>query len=135
MADLEFDYLVLALGSVADTSELDLTRENVFTLKTLQDSRLIRNHIIGLFERASVDKDPEHQKQLLTFVVCGGGYTGVQLVTELRDFIFRSLLRFYKILDTSNIRIMLVEAESKIVCRVAYQAWCLCDEATSAYGD
>jgi len=113
--NLEFDYLVLALGSVADTSELDLTSENIFTLKTLQDSREIRNHIIGLFERASVDKDPEHQKQLLTFVICGGGYTGVQLVTELRDFIFRNLLKFYKILDNSNVRIILVESESKIV--------------------
>lgn len=111
---LEFDYLVLALGIVANTSELDLTGENVFTLKTLQDSRLIRNHIIELFERASVDRDQEHRKQLLTFVVCGGGYTGVQLVTELRDFIFRNLLKFYRV-ETSSIRIILVEAESRIV--------------------
>lgn len=112
---LEYDYLVLALGSVADTSGLDLTGENVFTLKTLQDSRLIRNHIIGLFERASVDGDPERRKQLLTFVVCGGGYTGVQLVSELRDFIHRSLLRFYQKVDASQVRIILVEAEAKIV--------------------
>jgi len=112
----EFDYLILALGSVADTSELDQIREgeNVFTLKTLHDSRLIRNHIIGLFEQASTEKEPERQRQLLTFVVCGGGYTGVQLVTELWDFIYRSLLRFYRVVDTSSIRIMLVEAESKI---------------------
>lgn len=111
-----FDYLVMALGSVTDTSELDQIREgkNVFTLKTLQDSRLIRNHIIGLFELASIEKAPDRQKQLLTFVVCGGGYTGVQLVTELRDFIYGSLLRFYSAVDKSNIRIILVEAEAKI---------------------
>ncbi|MBI2857864.1 MAG: FAD-dependent oxidoreductase [Chloroflexi bacterium] len=112
----EFDYLVLALGSVTDTSELDHIEggNNVFTLKTLHDSRLIRNHVIGLFEQVSIEKEPERQKQLLTFVVCGGGYTGVQLVTELRDFIYRSLLRFYRVIDRSNIRIMLVEAEAKI---------------------
>jgi NADH dehydrogenase len=112
----EFDYLVLALGSVADTSELDQIREgeNVFTLKTLHDSRLIRNHIIGLFEQASTEKEPERQRQLLTFVVCGGGYTGVQLVAELSDFIYRSLLRFYRVVDLSSIKIMLVEAEAKI---------------------
>ncbi len=113
----DFDYLVLALGSVTDTSELDQIGQgnNVFTLKTLHDSRLIRNHIIGLFEQASIEKETERQKQLLTFVVCGGGYTGVQLVTELRDFIHRSLLRFYRIIDKSSIRIMLVEGEAKIV--------------------
>jgi NADH dehydrogenase len=114
--NFDFDYLVLALGSVADTSELDQIREgeNVFTLKTLNDSMLIRNHIIGLFEQASIEKDPERQRQLLTFVICGGGYTGVQLVTELRSFIYRSLLRFYGTIDTSSIRIMLVEKEAKI---------------------
>lgn len=110
----EFDYLVLALGSVTDTSKLNLAGGNVFTLKTLYDSRLIRNHIIGLFEQASIEKDPERQRQLFTFVVCGGGYTGVQLVAELRDFIHRSLRRFYRIVDTSRIRIILVEADSRI---------------------
>lgn len=112
--NLDFDYLVLALGSVTDTSELDRMGDNVFTLKTLHDSRLIRNHIIGLFEQASIERESERQRQLLTFVVSGGGYTGVQLVTELRDFIYRSLLRFYKRVDASSIRIILVEAESRI---------------------
>ena len=130
-----FDYLVMALGSVADTSELDQIRDgkNVFTLKTLQDSRLIRNHIIGLFELASIEKEPDRQKQLLTFVVCGGGYTGVQLVTELRDFIYGSLLRFYPAVDKSNIRIILVEAKAKIASGAGSEAWCLCDETSQAY--
>jgi NADH:ubiquinone reductase (H+-translocating) len=112
----EFDYLVLALGSVTDTSELDRIggKHNVFTLKTLNDSRVIRNHIIGLFEQASIEKDPMKRKPLLTFVVCGGGYTGMQLVAELRDFIYGSLLRFYRTIDKSSVRIMLVESEVKL---------------------
>jgi NADH dehydrogenase len=111
---LDFDYLVLALGSLTDMSELSSLESNVFTLKTLRDSILLRNHIIGLFERASIERDPERQRQLLTFIVCGGGYTGVQLVTEMRDFIFRNLLKFYETINPDSIRIVLVEAGRKI---------------------
>lgn len=112
---LGFDYLVLGLGSVTDISELASMGSNVFTLKTLHDSMLIRNHVIGVLEQASIERDSERQGQLLTFVVSGGGYTGIQLVTELRDFIFRNLLKFYKTIDATKIRIILIEAERKIV--------------------
>jgi NADH dehydrogenase len=115
---LDFDYLVLALGGVTDMSQLDSAGGkvmNVFTLKTLHDSILIRNHIIGVFERASIQRDPEQQRRLLTFIVSGAGYIGIQLVTQLRDLIHRNLVRFYKAIDPDNIRIILVEAEPKIV--------------------
>ena len=112
---LDFDYLILALGSIADMSGLNYAGANVFTLKTLRDSMLIRNHIIGVFEQASIEKDMERQKRQLTFVVSGAGYVGVQVVTELRDFIFRSLVRYYKTIDPGNIRIILVDTEPKII--------------------
>ncbi len=111
---IDFDYLVLALGSVADMSGLNYVGGNVFTLKTLLDSMLIRNHIIGVFERASIERNIEQQKRLLTFVVSGAGYIGVQVATELRDFIHRSLLRYYRAIDAGNIRIILIDTESKI---------------------
>ncbi|MEE8353938.1 MAG: FAD-dependent oxidoreductase, partial [Dehalococcoidales bacterium] len=80
---LTYDYLVVALGSIADTSQLNCpaAADHVFTLKTLHDSMRIRNHIIGLFERACVETDPAKRRQLLTFVISGGGYIGVQVVT------------------------------------------------------
>lgn len=111
-----FDYLVLALGTVTDSSELNRIRENenVFTLKTLNDSRLIRNHIVEVFEQATIEKEPALQQKLLTFVICGGGHIGVQLVTELSEYIDRSLLKFYKMAGSGNTRIILVEAEAKI---------------------
>jgi NADH dehydrogenase len=115
MGALDFDYLILALGSVPNISELSFAGENVFTLKTLYDSILIRNQIIGVFEPASVERDQRRQRELLTFVVSGAGYTGVQLVTELRDFIHRNLVRFYKTVDPRNIRIILVESEPKMM--------------------
>jgi NADH dehydrogenase len=111
----EYDYLVLALGGAPDLSELPASRPNVFTLKSLDDSVRIRNHIIQVFEQALVENNPEKRKQLLTFVVSGGGYRGVQLVTELRDFIHGTLLRLYRPLKPEDIRLLLVEAEPRIV--------------------
>ena len=75
---------------------------------------MLRNHIIELFEQAGAGEKPEDKKRRLTFIVCGGGYTGVQIVTELRDFIYNSLFRFYRITETSGIRIIMVESHSKI---------------------
>ncbi len=116
--NFDFDYLVLALGSVPNIPEsVTEAKEqgNFFTLKKLHEALLIRNHVIGLFEQASIEEDAARRQQLLTFVVAGAGYTGVQLVTELRDFIFKTLLKLYKRIDPADIRIILVEAESKIV--------------------
>lgn len=111
----EYDYLVLALGSVTDMSNLNKEAANVFTLKTLNDSMLIRNHIIEIFERVAAENDIQMRRQLLTFVVCGAGYTGVQLVTELRDFIFGHLVKFYTTIDPVNIKIVLIEAEPEVL--------------------
>jgi NADH dehydrogenase len=118
---LDYDYLVMALGSVADTSGLDpqaLESGNVFTLKTLYDSVRIRNHLMGTFERASVETDPERRRQLLTIVVVGGGYIGVQVITELLDLIFRNVARFYRTIDPSEVRMVLAEAGPGIATRL-----------------
>ena len=112
---LEYDYLVLALGSVPDLSELAATGPNVFTLNSLHDSVRIRNHIIKVFEQALVENNQEKRKQLLTFVVSGGGYKGVQVVTELRDFIRSTMLKLYRPLKPEDVRLILVEAEHKVV--------------------
>ena len=112
---MDYDYLVMALGSVADTSTLEYKGENVFFLKTLHDAMLLKNHVIKVFEQAEMTENLELQRQLLTFVIAGAGYIGVQLAVELRDFIHNHLLRFYRTFDPSSVKIILVESESKIV--------------------
>ncbi|MBI4283133.1 MAG: NAD(P)/FAD-dependent oxidoreductase [Chloroflexi bacterium] len=113
--ELTFDYLILALGSVTDMSGLPSREKNVFTLKTIYDAILIRNHIIKVFEQANLEPDEEKRKQLLTFVVSGGGYTGVQLVAEIRDFIFHTLVKYYDAIPSDTIRIILLETEQQII--------------------
>ncbi|MBI4287098.1 MAG: FAD-dependent oxidoreductase [Chloroflexi bacterium] len=114
-AMLEYDYLVLALGGVTDTNRLPGLTDNVFTLKTLRDGMLLRNHIIRMFEAADAESDPRRQACLLTFVVVGGGSTGVQLVTEMRDFIYRFLLKNYPHVKASRIRVTLVQDKEYVL--------------------
>ena len=112
---LDFDYLILALGSVSNIPDAAVAGKNIFTLKTLYDSMLLRNKIIDLFEAVSSEKDLMQRRQFLTFIVAGASYTGIQLVTELRDFIHRSLIKFYRITDPKQVRIILIEPEAKII--------------------
>jgi len=112
---LDYDYLVLALGSVTDMTGLPGRARNVLTLKSLLDGMLLRNHMISMLEQADVEQDPERRKQLLTFAVAGGGYTGIQLITEMRDFIRGSLLRAYRTITDSEISILLIEGQERIL--------------------
>ncbi|MEW6033258.1 MAG: NAD(P)/FAD-dependent oxidoreductase [Chloroflexota bacterium] len=112
---LSYDYLILALGSTTDLSNLPNASANVFTLKNLHDGMVIRNHIIRMFELADAETDLKRKKQLLTFVVVGAGYTGVQLVTEVRSFIDRSLIRGYRNIDPAAVSVKLVEERGYVL--------------------
>lgn len=105
--EINYDYLVIALGSTSDIPEYVKGKRNAYTLKTLRDGMLIRNHIIRILEKAA-NSTPTEQRSMLTFVVTGGGYTGIQLVAEVHDFIFRSLIKNYPELNLKALRVILV---------------------------
>ena len=111
----DYDYMILGLGTTRDMSRLKNEGGKVFTLKTLQDARQIKNQIIEMFEEAASERDPARQKALLTFVIAGGGYIGVQLIAALQDFIHRDLLKGYPMIDRKNVRLVLVEITPKII--------------------
>ena len=112
---LEYDYLVLALGNAPDFKQTPDSNENVFTLKTLRDGMFLRNHIIHMFETADTEPESERQNCLLTFIVVGGGSTGVQFVTEMRDFIFRFLLKNYPHVEPSQVHILLIQDKDYVL--------------------
>ncbi|MCL4535026.1 MAG: FAD-dependent oxidoreductase [Bacteroidetes bacterium] len=111
--DMQYDVLVLALGSVTDRRALPGPDSRVFTLKTLRDGIVLRNHVIRMFEAASaMEGDPA---PLVTFVVVGGGTIGVQLVAELRDFIYGSLLKEYTKISPESVRVILTQSDERIL--------------------
>lgn len=103
-----YDHLVLALGSVISTFGLPGVAERAFALKTLEDAGILRNRFMWLLELADASESAEERRELLTIVVVGGGFTGVEATGELVD-LFASVRRFYPRIGAHEIRIVLVE--------------------------
>src|SRR5229473_2052427 len=110
---LAYDQLVLAMGSLTDTSRIPGS-EFAFTFKTLADAILLRNHVIERMERAETDSDPKQRRRDLTFVVIGGGLVGVEVFGELTASL-DEILRYYPRIRRDEIRLYLLEATGKIM--------------------
>jgi NADH:ubiquinone reductase (H+-translocating) len=109
-----YDDLVLALGAVSNYLGLEGVRSNAFDFKTLLDAIRIRNHVIDLFERAEREADRTRRRQMLTFVVAGGGFAGVEIAGSLNDFA-RGILVDYPRLELSDLQIILVHSRNRIL--------------------
>lgn len=105
---LDYDQLVLALGSSTSTFGLPGVAERVFALKTLEDAGILRNRLVWLLELADSIDDPVERAKLLTIVVVGGGFTGVEATGELVEF-FHSVIRYYPRVALKDVRVVLVE--------------------------
>lgn len=114
LRELEFDCLVLALGSVTNFHSLTGVAENALPMKTLSDAMALRNHIIRVFEHADLEDDPGIRKAMLTFVVAGGGFAGVETVAELRDFAYTAR-RFYPNINPEEVRVVLIHHGFRIL--------------------
>lgn len=92
---LHFDQLLIATGAETNYYGIAGAKENAFPLKTIVDARTIRSRIIDAFEQAVMTTDTEMRKALLSFVVVGGGATGVEVAAELADFVNGMVDRYY----------------------------------------
>jgi len=113
--DLEYDYLVLAMGGKTNFFGNKNVESYAFTIKSLDDAIKIRNHVITMLEDADQETNPESQSKLMTFVVVGGGFSGVEMVGELNDFVRESVEKFYRNIDPESIKIILVAAGESIL--------------------
>ncbi len=109
----EYDYLIIAAGSEPNFYDIEGMKEHSLTLWSYDDAIRIREHIKECFFLASSEKDAEKRKELLTFVVGGGGYTGVEIVGELTIWV-KALCREYGI-PRSDVRLVLIEALPNIL--------------------
>ena len=104
---LAFDHLLITTGCVPGFFGNRDIEANTLTFKSLQDSIRLRNRIIDRFERADFERDPEKKRQLLTFVVVGGGFAGVELIGGINDF-GRGMLPYYPNITPDDVRFVLV---------------------------
>ena len=112
--DLEYDEVVLALGTGVDLERIPGMADHALTMKDLTDAQILRTHVIGCLETADVTSDPEVKQQLLTFVVVGAGFSGVETVAEMRELIRRAL-PYYHNIKPDEIRVHLIEFAPRIL--------------------
>src|SRR5260370_1132610 len=110
----KFDYLVIALGSITNFHGMPGMMENAMPFRTLADAMVLRNHLIHVLEEADVEENPELRRQLLTFVVGGGGFSGVEVMAELNEFV-RSVKRNYRRIRNESHRCIIVQAGDRIL--------------------
>jgi NADH dehydrogenase len=112
--ELRYDYLVLALGSVTNFYNLPGLAENALTMKSLTDAILLRSRLITNLENADFECSGEDRSRLLTVVVVGGGFAGVETIASVNDFV-REAIRYYPRLTAGELRIILIEAAGAIL--------------------
>src|SRR5215470_14398531 len=111
---LRYDQLVLTCGTNANLDVVKGMNQNALPLKTLGDALFLRNRIIARLEQAELQPDREHRRWLLTFIVVGGGFSGVETAGELVDFLYASL-RYYKRIRQEDLRIVLLHSGDRLL--------------------
>lgn len=113
--ELAYDYLILAAGARHSYFGHPEWEPLAPGLKTLDDALEIRARLLLAFERAERERDAEHRRALLTFVVVGGGPTGVELAGAIGEIACTVLVRDFRNIDTREARTILVEAGPRIL--------------------
>ena len=112
---LPYDYLVLAPGGETNFFGVDSVARHGFGLKDIGDAVSIRNQVLTCFEQAMLETDPERRRARLTFVVVGGGPTGVEMAGALSELIRLVLVKDYPRLNIKDVRVLLLEATDRLL--------------------
>ncbi len=113
-----YDHLVIAVGQKTNLSHSPGFVEHSLCMRSLADAHLLRNKIIRRLEHADVTDNAELKQRLLTFVVAGGGFSGVETIGELTEMIHRTL-KFYPNIEKQDIRAILIQRGDEILPELA----------------
>lgn len=105
--ELEFDHLLLALGSETNFFDNAGIRDWSVTMKNLSDAALLRNRMVAFLEEASLEEDAAARRQWLTFVIAGGGFAGAETAGAVNDFL-RETAKFYRRVGEEEIRVVVI---------------------------
>ncbi|HKR86418.1 MAG TPA: FAD-dependent oxidoreductase [Terriglobales bacterium] len=111
---LQYDHLVIAMGTRLDYSKIQGMREHASPFKYLSDALYLRNQLVRVLEEAETEPDPQIRSRLLTFVVAGGGFSGVECIAEMNDFL-RDAVRAYPNISEGDLRLILLQRGNRIL--------------------
>lgn len=112
---LPYDRLILALGAVTADFGVPGVAEHAFGLKSAQDARTIRSHVLRAFERADRTRDDDTRSRAMTIVIVGGGPTGVEMAGGFAELFDRVLRRDFPQLNFDEARVVLVEGQEQLL--------------------
>ncbi|QGK68771.1 NAD(P)/FAD-dependent oxidoreductase [Allosaccharopolyspora coralli] len=116
--ELEYDELVVALGSVSRLLPIPGLAEQGISLKTVGEAIYLRNHVLAKMDAAAGTDDPEVRRRLLTFAFVGGGYAGTEALAEIEDMA-RYACRYYETISPDDLSFVLIEAAGRIMPEVS----------------
>jgi NADH dehydrogenase len=111
---IRYDQLVMACGVQANLELVKGMAQHALPLKTLGDALFLRNRIIARLEQAELQPDDEARRWLTTFVVIGGGFSGVETAGELIDFVQASL-RYYPRIRREDLRVIVLHSQDRLL--------------------
>jgi NADH dehydrogenase len=109
-----YDHLILACGSEVNLDIIPGMAAHGFPLKTMGDALVLRNHLIGQLEKAEVEPDPAQRRRLLSVIVVGGGFSGVEVAGEVADLL-KGASKFYGSHKPGDVRVTLLEGRERIL--------------------
>ncbi len=112
---LEYDYLILAPGSRTNFFGMQSIEKNSHDMKTISDAVSTRNHLLTILEKASRESDPDVRRAMLTFVVVGGGPTGVESAGALAELLHLVLTKDYPQMNLREAKVILLEASNHLM--------------------
>ena len=112
--NFSYDHLVIACGNISNLNVVPGMADHAFPLKTIGDAAVLRTHIVEQMEIAEVCDDPDRRRWYLSFVVVGGGYSGVETAGEINDLV-RSSCRFYSNVKEEDISVTLIHSRDQIL--------------------
>ncbi|RJP46813.1 MAG: NAD(P)/FAD-dependent oxidoreductase [Anaerolineaceae bacterium] len=112
---IAYDYLVIAVGGRTNFFGQDALEEQGFQLKDIESAVRTRNHLLSLFEQASHEGDAEKRKAMLTFVIVGGGPTGVETAGALAELVEHVMVKDFPRLNLDEARVILLEASPHLI--------------------
>ncbi|MGI8702017.1 MAG: NAD(P)/FAD-dependent oxidoreductase [Nocardioidaceae bacterium] len=112
---IDYDTLIVAGGSRYSYFGHDEWQDFAFEIKTLESALAVRRRIFTAFEAAKIETDPQRREAWLTFVVVGGGPTGVEMAGQIAELARDTLAKDFRSIDSRQARILLVEAAGRIL--------------------
>jgi len=112
---ISYDYLILAAGSTNHFFGVKSLEADTHGLKDIDEAMSLRNHILSRFEAAVWERDPSRRRSLLTFVIVGGGPTGVEFAGALSELVGVVLPRDFPGLDFHEVNVILMEASDRLL--------------------